>query len=268
VESRQDAPAPAQAAPEAERPAVHEPIPAPQLELVPAQTVPAQTVPAQAVTAQVIPEQVVPAQASATAEETVVLPAADAATIADFAEAAAARKAFWVEIHEPSIVEQPVAETPAVVVSEETVVAEPIPEPVVVASVGFEPEAERTGSMAASRLSGLRTLMTSLGVKNLHKELELRKTHLELTPVVERPIERPVYAQPETLVAVSEGTIEMPIREVMALPEIIPPRNAMEHVERESELRRPVKSTRVSRWESMDDVETLPSKRGQYRKRH
>jgi polysaccharide biosynthesis transport protein len=258
VESRQAASAPAQAAPEAERPAAYEPAPEPMPEPVLEQTGPEQ----------VVPEQVVPVQPSATAEETVVVPAADAATVVDFAEAAAARKAYWAEIHEPSIVEQPVAEAPAVVVSEETVVVEPISEPVSVASVGYEPEAERTGSIAASRLSGLRTLMTSLGVKNLHKELELRKTHLELAQVVERPIERPVYAQPETPAAVSEGTIEMPVREVMARPEIIPPRNATEHVERESDLRRPVKSTRVSRWDTTDDVETLPSKRGQYRKRH
>jgi len=29
-----------------------------------------------------------------------------------------------------------------------------------------------------------------------------------------------------------------------------------------------VKSPRVSRWDTVDDVEILPSKRGQYRKRH
>jgi hypothetical protein len=271
VESRQAVPA--QAASVAESAAVHEPVPEPQLEsasaqTVAAQTVPAQTVPVQTVPEQLVPEQLVPAQTSATTEETVVMPAADVATVVDFAEAAAARKAYWAEIHEPSILERPVAEAPAVVVSEETVVVEPIPEPVAVASVGYEPEEEGITSIAASRLSGLRTLMTSLGVKNLHKELEQRKTHLELAPVVERPIERPIYAQPETPAAVSHGTIEMPVREVMAHPEIIPPRVAMEHVERESDLRRAVKSPRVSRWDSADDVETLPSKRGQYRKRH
>jgi len=248
VESRQAVPAPAESAPEAERTMANEPMAEPMLESVPAQAV--------------------PVQASAMAEETCVMPADDAATVVDFAEAAAARKAYWAEIHEPSILEQPVAEAPAVVVSEETIVVESIPEPVAVASASFEPEAEGTASIAASRLSGLRTLMTSLGVKNLHKELELRKTHLELAPVVERPIERPVYAQPEAPAAVSDGTIEVPVREVMARPEIIPPRIAMEHVERESDLRRAVKSPRVSRWDSADDVETLPSKRGQYRKRH
>jgi hypothetical protein len=265
VESRPAAPVAAEAAPEAERPAAYEPVPEPMPEPVQEQTVLAQTVPEQ-----VVAEPVVLMQASAAAEETVVLPAAEAALVVDFAEASAARKAYWAEVHEPSIVEQSVAEAaPTVVASEETVmVAEPIPEPVAVASAGFEPEAERTGSIAASRLSGLRTLMTSLGVKNLHKELELRKTHLELAQVVERPIERPVYAQPATPAAVSDETIEMPVREVMARPEIIPPRNAMEHVERESDLRRPVKSSRVSRWDTTDDVETLPSKRGQYRKRH
>jgi uncharacterized protein involved in exopolysaccharide biosynthesis/Mrp family chromosome partitioning ATPase len=213
-----------------------------------------------------------PVQAPPSADETVVFPAADTTKVWDFAEAPAARKTFWAEIHEQPIAEQPAADAPEVITSDETVVLAPLPEPepVAVAMGGFEAEAEGTSSIAASRLSGLRTLMTSLGVKNLHKELELRKAHLELAPPVERPIERPVFAQPETPAALSAETIEMPVREVVARPEIIPPRiAALEPVERESDLRRPVqKSPRVSRWDTVDDVDILPSKRGQYRKRH
>jgi Mrp family chromosome partitioning ATPase len=212
-----------------------------------------------------------PVKAEVAADETVVFPAAETTKVWDFTESTAVRKTYWAEIHEPSIAEPLVAEAPEAITSDETVVFAPIPEPepVAVAVGGLGEDTEETPSIAASRLSGLRTLMTSLGVKNLHKELELRKTQLELAPVLERPIERPVYAQPETPAALATGTIEMPVREVTARPEIIPPRiAAVEPVERESDLRRPVKSPRVSRWDTVDDVEILPSKRGQYRKRH
>jgi hypothetical protein len=111
--------------------------------------------------------------------------------------------------------------------------------------------------------------MTSLGVKNLHKEFELRRANLELPPVAERPTERPVFAQPAAPSTLSAAASDAPVPEVVAPPEIIPPRvTPNEPAERESDARRPVKAPRVSRWDTVDDVEILPSKRGQYRKRH
>jgi uncharacterized protein involved in exopolysaccharide biosynthesis len=261
VESKQAEPAYALAVPEAVLTAVLEPMPepvlGPALEAVPAPA------------PDLIPEPVfeaVRAQVIEAVGETVIMPPVDAPTVVDFAEAVSARKTYWAEIHE--IPQQPVISDPPTAGSEETVILAPVPEPVAVGSSSSESEAETTGSIAASRLSGLRTLMTSLGVKNLHKELEQRKTQPELEPVAERPIERPVFAQPESTAAPTNESIAMPVREVTARPEIIPPRVAIEHVERESDLRRAVKSPRISRWDTPDDVDILPSKRGQYRKRH
>jgi hypothetical protein len=149
-------------------------------------------------------------------------------------------------------------------------VQEPVPQPVsLVAAVPESPMAltgaEEMPYSAASRLGGLRTLMSSLGIRNPHKDVDARNEYSELEPRLERQPERAVFAQPEThaQVVYSGGRTA----EVIAAPEIIPPRAAMEQVEREKEVSRPVKSPRVSRWDTPDDVQTLPSLRGQYRKR-
>jgi hypothetical protein len=239
-------------------------IPDPVLEVAPLSTV------------AIIPEPILEApqaQQLASAQETVVMPAFDAPTIVNFAETAPLRKSFWAEIHEPPILQQALIAEPPAAPSEETIVVAPLPGRVAVAGPTPEPEVESTASIAASRLSGLRTLMTSLGVKNLHKEQELRKAQTEFEPLVERPTERPVFAQPQWPAPLSTDAIQMPVPEVTASPEIIPPRIAIEPiernpVERDADLRRPAKASRVSRWDTADDMDTLPSKRGQYRKRH
>ncbi|HET6169213.1 MAG TPA: hypothetical protein VFE01_03485, partial [Terracidiphilus sp.] len=120
---------------------------------------------------------------------------------------------------------------------------------------------------AASRLGGLRTLMTSLGIRNLQKENDLSKAFSEPESRSERQPERAVFAQPQSHDHVAHSRERTATAEVTASPEIIPPRVAIEQVEREKEKSRPVKSPRVSHWDSVDDVETLPSLRGQYRKR-
>lgn len=123
---------------------------------------------------------------------------------------------------------------------------------------------------AASRLGGLRSLLTSLGMKNLHKEAEQRKANLDATPAIEKQGERSVFAQTEGAIESIKGHVPALPAEVRAAPEIIPPRLVSEIPEREKDrdTPRPVKPPRVSRWDTTDDVETLPSKRGQYRKRH
>jgi len=138
--------------------------------------------------------------------------------------------------------------------------AEPIPAPAVT-------EVEEQPFNAASRLGGLRNLMVSLGMKNLHKEAELRHAS-ESEVTFEQVPERPVYAQPDSPEAEGWKGNGIPAL-VKAQPEIIPPRLAVvEATDREKELSRAVKSPQVSRWDSPDDVEILPSRRGQYRKRH
>ncbi|HWE84232.1 MAG TPA: hypothetical protein VG267_04765 [Terracidiphilus sp.] len=122
---------------------------------------------------------------------------------------------------------------------------------------------------AASRLGGLRNLMSSLGVNNLHKDAEFKKANPEAEPEPGRLSERAVFAQPEAPLELAGGPAPTLLAEVVAAPEIIPPRiaNDMVEREREKEMARPVKSPRLSRWDMPDDVETLPSVRGQYRKR-
>jgi hypothetical protein len=125
--------------------------------------------------------------------------------------------------------------------------------------VGPEVDAEDLPYSAASRLGGLRNLLVSLGLKNLHREAEFRRAGIESDS--ERNPERAVYAEPANA---PEGALE-PER-VAARPEIIPPRIGPEPAERKDPIR-PVKSPRVKGWDSPDDVEILPSRRGQYRRR-
>ncbi|HKF48385.1 MAG TPA: hypothetical protein VKB38_13570 [Terracidiphilus sp.] len=136
-------------------------------------------------------------------------------------------------------------------------------------SAGEDPAQESDGLpfSAASRLGGLRNLLVSLGVQNLHKETEQRKADA-ITEI--RVAERPVYAVPDS--PSGDETLVGPLAAVTARPELIPPRlpdlPEREIAVREKEPPRPVKSPQVNRWDSPDDVETLPSRRGQYRKRH
>jgi capsular polysaccharide biosynthesis protein len=137
------------------------------------------------------------------------------------------------------------------------------------ASSPGQPDAERDENRAASRLSGLRNLLVSLGVQNLHHGAELRKVDTLSEPRVERLPERAVYAQ---LVGPNENSdSSLAPMEVTARPEIIPPQFNPEAVERAMEPKTPkppVKPPHINRWDSPDDVEILPSRRGQYRRRH
>jgi len=122
---------------------------------------------------------------------------------------------------------------------------------------------------AASRLGGLRTLLVSLGLKALNKESEFQGQSPDEEPHYERNAERPVYAEPITL-SPSTGTVEaLPpdAASVKAKPEFLPPKPALEASERERE-KEPVRPVpKRLRWDDPQDVETLPSWRGQYRKR-
>ena len=121
---------------------------------------------------------------------------------------------------------------------------------------------------AASRLGGLRTLLVSLGLKALNKEADLHGRSADVEPQYERTAERPVYAEPVTY-SPARGSIEtLPpdAASVKAKPEFLPPEQvAAETTEREKEPVRPV--PKRLRWDAPEDVETLPSWRGQYRKR-
>jgi succinoglycan biosynthesis transport protein ExoP len=131
-----------------------------------------------------------------------------------------------------------------------------------------EDETDDLPYSAASRLGGLRTLLVSLGLKALKKDAELHGRAADVEPLYERNAERPVYAEPVTY-SPARGSIEtLPpdAASVKAKPEFLPPKQvAAEAAEREKEPVRPV--PKRLRWDAPEDVETLPSWRGQYRKR-
>lgn len=114
---------------------------------------------------------------------------------------------------------------------------------------------------AASRLGGLRTLLVSLGMKAINKEGEYPGDSPEQS--YERNAERPVYAEPVSISPAGSAEILSPVK---ATPEFLPPKPALESgSEREKDQMRPV--PKRLRWDDPQDVETLPSWRGQYRKR-
>ena len=125
---------------------------------------------------------------------------------------------------------------------------------------------------AASRLGGLRNLLVSLGLKSLNREAEFRTQEAApAEPRYERVAERPVYAEPPTpmTTAASAPSSTGPASAlVTAQPEFLPPKPLVEITEKEPEPDpRPVAAPRKNRRDSSDDVETLPSWRGQYRKK-
>jgi uncharacterized protein involved in exopolysaccharide biosynthesis len=119
---------------------------------------------------------------------------------------------------------------------------------------------------AASRLGGLRNLLVSLGIKALNSESEYHGNQ-DMEAGFERNQERSVYAEPVSISPVrSAGEMLAPdAASVKAKPEFLPPKPVVETTEREKELPRPV--PKRLRWDAPEDVETLPSWRGQYRKR-
>lgn len=136
--------------------------------------------------------------------------------------------------------------------------------PAGVPSSGQDPAAADVDDLpysAASRLGGLRNLLVTLGLKTLNQEGQQPEAAVE-----ERPAQRPVYAEPyrPAIAHVDQPTPQA----VIAQPEFLPPRVAAEPAEREKDpapQARPVKPS-SNRWGD-DDIETLPSWRGQYRKR-
>jgi hypothetical protein len=114
----------------------------------------------------------------------------------------------------------------------------------------------------ASRLGGLRDLLAQLGLDSLHREPESVPPP---APKAEKVQERAVFSEG---FAPYGATPRVPVPNIVTTPpEILPPSPAPEKTERREESARsaagPSKSERP---DGVDDVVTLPSKRGQYRK--
>jgi hypothetical protein len=138
-----------------------------------------------------------------------------------------------------------------------------------------------------SRLYGLRGLLFSIGLKNLARTRELeqleaaspfvpaRESKAEPVPEPEPEIERTVIARTFTPfvepVPASSPTVEVKKasnapREVTTLPEFLPPKELVPVRERES-ARESISPSRGDRRDAFDELQTLPSRRGQYKRR-
>jgi hypothetical protein len=113
-----------------------------------------------------------------------------------------------------------------------------------------------------SRLSGLRNMLVSLGRRSLLED-EYGVEEADTEPRFERATVRPAYHEPPTTETESGGSA--PVR-VTAPPEFIRPQPAAE-AEKEKEPLRPTPPVARRERESPDEIQTLPSWRGQYRKK-
>lgn len=122
---------------------------------------------------------------------------------------------------------------------------------------------------AASRLGGLRVLLVSLGIQSMEQELGLRAPELETGTRPSEQVERPVYAQPLAQTGASSTGPSIPSSAaVTAEPEFLPPNPGMESAERKLENVMPATPTpHRDQANPSEEVQTLPSWRGQYRKR-
>jgi uncharacterized protein involved in exopolysaccharide biosynthesis/Mrp family chromosome partitioning ATPase len=130
-------------------------------------------------------------------------------------------------------------------------------------------EPAETEYNAATRMSGLRNLIFSLGMKNLNQAPEPPEQVAEVAPPVEPVHERPAYPHAYTPMP------QPPVRNdsfyasptlVTAPPEFLPPKPLVETTDKERSKASAAKGRRDRR-DSFDDVEILPSWRGQYKKR-
>lgn len=140
----------------------------------------------------------------------------------------------------------------------------PAPTPVRVEPVPDDLAIERDDAgYGSSRLGSLRNLLVSLGRRSLSKDGDSAlESDSHLDPRFEKATMRPAYAEtslPETDVPGSS----VPVR-LTAQPEFLPPKPTVE-VEKEKETVRPTPPRRDN--PDGDEIQTLPSWRGQYRKK-
>lgn len=118
---------------------------------------------------------------------------------------------------------------------------------------------------ASARLGSLRNLMVGTGLKTLHREAEMRAPEDLDQARYERDAGAVLHDESYPVDEPSEASeADRPPARLVAQPEFLPPRQMIE-VEREKEPLRTVPTP--VRPDSADDIETLPSWRGQYRKK-
>jgi hypothetical protein len=120
---------------------------------------------------------------------------------------------------------------------------------------------------ANSRLAGIRKLLVTLGRRSLTQAAEIAGKDTDLEPRFERATVRPTYAEPgPSTTEGSDGGSPSAAR-VTVRPEFLRPRAASD-AEKEKEPLRPTSPQPLrDKADSQEEIETLPSVRGQYRKK-
>jgi hypothetical protein len=120
-------------------------------------------------------------------------------------------------------------------------------------------ERDDSGYAATSRLGGLRNLLVSLGRRSLVRDDEVPGEQ-DIEPRFERATVRPAYPDSPLPEAAENETSTR----LTAQPEFLPPKATVE-VEKDKEVVRPTPPRRDN--VDPDEIQTLPSWRGQYRKK-
>ena len=126
-----------------------------------------------------------------------------------------------------------------------------------------------------SRLNGLRGLLFSVGLKNLGKARGLASEHVESLPPLKSEPEPTILAHTFTPFAGPAPSADAPAAAkepsaspgpVIAEPEFLPPQEFVPIKDR-GQVRETSSTARSDRGETYDDLQILPSRRGQYKTR-
>jgi len=134
---------------------------------------------------------------------------------------------------------------------------------------------EENPNDAASRLSGLRNLLFSLGLKNLNNAQVPSAHDDESLPQSEAGSEYEGYKQihtapqepaPVPVAPAKSNVADTSVRLVTAQPEFLPPKSVVVTIDKD-QAQQTGATNRHDRRDAFDEVEILPSWRGQYRKK-
>ncbi len=130
------------------------------------------------------------------------------------------------------------------------------------------PEQEEASTSLATRLSGLRSLLSELGVKNRQQanepEVKDAEAARQSDPAIDsKTFVRTITLTPALVTPSRNGVAGASPRRVTAASEFLPPKPIAEEPEKSKPSRF---KKRHDSEDDLDDVQVLPSRRGQYRK--
>jgi hypothetical protein len=118
-----------------------------------------------------------------------------------------------------------------------------------------------------SRLAGIRKLLVSLGRKSLTQDANLPVQDSDLEPRFERATVRPASPESGSPEADAPAVENSPPRRVTVQPEFLRPRSATEAGKEKEPLRPSTPQPLRDKPDPQDEIVTLPSVRGQYRRK-